>query len=121
MNADAPDDVEDRALRALQEGERIKCMRPVPIIGGPDELAPVVAEAWAQAQAFWSRFLLLGAPVDGTASGSVAQIDLATRQVSLDLKLIRKHNLCDCLTGILAHEVGHHVRYPGTLAVHARM
>ena len=121
MNADAPEDVEDRALRALQEGERMKCSRPVPIIGGSDELAPAVAEAWARAQAFWSKFLLLGAPVDGTASGSVAQIDLATRQVSLDLGLIRKHGLCDCLTGILAHEVGHHVRYPGTLAVHARM
>jgi hypothetical protein len=38
-----------------------------------------------------------------------------------DLGLIRKKGLCDCLTGILAHEVGHHVRYPGTLAVHARM
>src|SRR5262245_35803503 len=121
MNADAPEDVEDRALRALQEGDRMKCARPVPIIGGADELAPAVADAWPKAQAFWSRFLLLGAPVDGTASGSVAQIDLGTRQVALDLKMIRKHGLCDCLECILAHEVGHHVRYPGTLAVHARM
>jgi hypothetical protein len=121
MKADAPEDVEDRALRALREGERVKCTRPVPIIGSSDELAPAVADAWSRAQAFWSKFLLLGAPVNGTASGSVAQIDLATRQVSLDLQLIRQHGLCDCLTGILAHEVGHHVRYPGTLAVHARM
>ena len=121
MNPDTPDDVEDRALRALREGDRMKCARPVPIIGGSDELAGAVADAWPKAQAFWSRFLLLGAPVDGTASGSVAQIDLGTRQVSLDLTLIRKKGLCDCLEGILAHEVGHHVRYPGTLAVHARM
>jgi hypothetical protein len=121
MKPDTPDDVEDRALRALREGERMKCARPVPIIGGSDELAGAVAEAWPKAQEFWSRFLLLGAPVDGTASGSVAQIDLGTRQVALDLKLIRKKGLCDCLEGILAHEVGHHVRYPGTLAVHARM
>src|SRR5687767_7672748 len=91
MNADAPEDVEDRALRALQEGERMKCTRPVPIIGGSDELAPAVEAAWAKAQAYWSKFLLLGAPVNGTASGSVAMIDLATRQVSLDLNLIRKH------------------------------
>src|SRR4051812_11227031 len=121
MNADAPEDVEDRALRAFQEGERMKCTRPVPIIGGSDELAPAVEAAWAKAQSYWSKFLLLGAPINGTASGSVAMIDLATRQVSLDLNLIRKRGLCDCLTGILAHEVGHHVRYPGTLAVHARM
>ncbi len=94
---------------------------PVPIIGGTDDLAAAVAAAWPKAQAVWSKFLLLGAPVDNTASGSVAQIDLSTRQVSLDLQLVRKKNLCGCLEGILAHEVGHHVRYPGTLAVHARM
>jgi hypothetical protein len=119
-----PDDVEERAIRALREPDRPRCRaleRPVPIIGGSDELASAVAAAWPRAQAFWSRFLLLGAPVSGAASGSVAQIDLATRQVALDLGLIRKKGLCDCLEGILAHEVGHHVRYPGTLAVHARM
>jgi hypothetical protein len=118
------EDVEERAIRALREPDGPKCRvpeRPVPIIGGSDELAPAVAEAWPKAQAFWSRFLLLGAPVAGTASGSVAQIDLGTRQVALDLHLIRKKGLCNCLEGILAHEVGHHVRYPGTLAVHARM
>jgi hypothetical protein len=115
------DDIEDRAMEALREGERMRCARPVPIIGGTDPLAPAVEAAWTAAKDYWSKFLLLGAPVDGTASGTVAQIDLGTRQVSLDLKLIRKHNLCDCLEGILAHEVGHHVRYPGTLAVHARM
>ena len=41
--------------------------------------------------------------------------------MSLDLKLIRKHEPVRLPRGILAHEVGHHVRYPGTLAVHARM
>src|SRR5206468_9043729 len=68
------------------------------------------------AQAHWSRFLLLGAPVSGPDSGSVAQIDLGTRQVSLDLRLVREKKLADCVEAILAHEVGHHVRYPGTLA-----
>jgi hypothetical protein len=124
MNPDALEDVEERAIRALREPDRPRCHAPerlVPIIGGLDELAPAVAAAWPKAQAFWSRFLLLSAPVDGAATGSVAQIDLATRQVALDLGLIRTKGLCDCLEGILAHEVGHHVRYPGTLAVHARM
>ncbi len=69
----------------------------------------------------WSRFLLLGGPVHHPACGSVARIDLGTRQVALDLDLIRAQGLGDCLEAILAHEVGHHVRYPGTLAVHARM
>jgi len=121
MKPDTLDDVEEQAAGVLREPDTPRCTRPVPIIGGPDELAAAVAEAWPKAQAFWSRFLLLGAPVDDAASGSVAQIDLSTRQVALDLSLIRRKGLCDCLTGILAHEVGHHVRYPGTLAVHARM
>src|SRR5262249_22848535 len=31
------------------------------------------------------------------------------------------HGLHDCVEGLLSHEVGHHVRYPGTLAVEARL
>ena len=102
-------------------GSKPLTAEPVPILGGADDLAAAVAEAWPRAQAFWSRFLLLGAPVHHPACGSVARIDLGTRQVALDLDLIRRHGLGDCLEAILAHEVGHHVRYPGTLAVHARM
>src|SRR5262249_8649210 len=29
--------------------------------------------------------------------------------------------LLDCVEALLAHEIGHHVRYPGSLVVHARM
>ncbi len=90
-------------------------------VSTPDQLALAVAEAWPRAQAHWSKFLLLGSPVNGPASGSVAQIDLGTRQVSLDFEMLRQKGLDDCIEAILAHEVGHHVRYPGTLAVHARM
>ena len=63
----------------------------------------MVAPAWPKAQAHWSRFLLLGAPVSGPASGSVAQIDLGSRQVSLDLRLVREKKLADCVEAILAH------------------
>lgn len=131
MKPETPDELEARALRVLNEPDQPRCTPPrrgrkpaplpTPIIGGTDDLAAAVAAAWPKAQAVWSKFLLLGAPVDNTASGSVAQIDLSTRQVSLDLQLVRKKNLCGCLEGILAHEIGHHVRYPGTLAVLARM
>jgi hypothetical protein len=131
MKAETPEELEERAFRALNAPDEPRCTKarrgrkpaalPSPIIGGTDDLAAAVAAAWPKAQAFWSKFLLLGAPVDNAAGGSVAQIDLGTRQVSLDLQLVRKKNLCGCLAGILAHEVGHHVRYPGTLAVLARM
>src|SRR5262249_54277168 len=112
-----PENLEERAAAILREPPP----RPVPIIGGSGELAPLASPASPTSQADWSRFLLLGPPVSGPASGSVAQIDLGTRQVSLDLRLVREKNLADCVEAILAHEVGHHVRYPGTLAVHARM
>jgi hypothetical protein len=87
----------------------------------PEKLKLAVAEAWPKAQALWSRFLLLSQPVDQAEQASVAQINLATRQVSLHHKLILGKGLVDCVEALLAHEVGHHVRYPGTLAVEARL
>lgn len=84
-------------------------------------LAELVAEAWPRAQAHWSSFLVMGDPVLGAALPAVAQIHLGTRQVTLDAREIERHGLEDCIEALLAHEVGHHVRYPGTLAVQARM
>jgi hypothetical protein len=85
------------------------------------ELDALVAECWPRAQAHWSRFLLLHPPAGDAGQPSVAHINLATRQVGLHYPLIREKELVDCLEAILAHEVGHHVRYPGTLAVNARL
>lgn len=93
--------------------------KPPPVADA--ELQAIVAECWPRAQAHWSRFLLLRPPVDGTDQASVAQIDLATRQVALHHRLIREKGLLDCVEAMLAHEVGHHIRYPGTLAVQARL
>jgi hypothetical protein len=88
----------------------------------PDpELEALVVECWPRAQAHWSRFLLLRPPADDASQPTVAHIDLATRQVGLHYQLIREKGLLDCVEAILAHEVGHHVRYPATLAVQARL
>src|SRR5207249_5036194 len=78
-------------------------------------------DCWPRAQAHWSRFLLLRPPADDAAQPTVAHIDLGTRQVALHYRLIRAKGLLDCVEALLAHEVGHHVRYPGTLAVQARL
>lgn len=89
-----------------------------------EQLARLDAEirrSWPEAKAFWSRFLLLSEPVDNPTQPSVAQIDLASRQVALNCGLIRDKGLIDCTAALLTHEVGHHVRYPGTLQVDARM
>lgn len=85
------------------------------------ELQARIATCWPQAQAYWSRFLLLGAPQLRADMDSIAQIQLETRQVTLNSDLILKHGLTDCIEGLLAHEIGHHVKYPGTLIVEARM
>jgi hypothetical protein len=88
----------------------------------PDpDLEALVAECWPRAQAHWSRFLLLRPPADDASQPTVAHIDLGTRQVGLHYRLIRAKGLLDCVEAILAHEVGHHVRYPATLAVQARL
>lgn len=84
-------------------------------------LERIVAECWPRAQAFWSRFLLLRPPVDDSNQPSVAHIHLGTRQVALHFERIDNRGLEDCVEAILAHEVGHHVRYPATLAVQARL
>lgn len=76
---------------------------------------------WPSAQAHWSRFLLLNDPDLSNKTESVAQIALSTRQITLNADLIAKHDLLDCIEALLAHEIGHHVRYPGTLVVEARM
>jgi hypothetical protein len=80
-----------------------------------------VARCWPLAQAYWSRFLLLGQPADDSSQPSIAQIDLGTRQVSLNADEILSRGLVGSVEALLAHEVGHHVRFPGTLQTQARL
>jgi hypothetical protein len=65
--------------------------------------------------------LLLSRPLLDCRDTQVARIDLGTRQIGLNGGEIARRGLWDCLEAILAHEIGHHVRYPATLAVSARM
>ncbi|HEX5269754.1 MAG TPA: hypothetical protein VFW33_04665, partial [Gemmataceae bacterium] len=85
------------------------------------ELDALVAACWPRAQGHWSRFLLLQPPADGPEQEAIAQIDLATRRIGLHYRLIRRKCLEDCVEALMAHEVGHHVRYPGTLTTQARL
>jgi hypothetical protein len=85
------------------------------------DLGRAIAEAWPRAQGHWSHFLLLSPPIDNAEQPSVARIHLGTRQVELNGGQIREKDLLGLVEVILAHEVGHHVRYPGSLAVDARL
>jgi hypothetical protein len=93
----------------------------VPSTAERDELRRELHRRWPLAQAHWSRFLLLRAPGEDSAQPSVAQIDLRSRQVTINPELILEKDLANSLEAILAHEVGHHVRYPGTMQTHARL
>jgi hypothetical protein len=87
----------------------------------PERHQQLVKECWPLACARWSRFLLLRQPVDAPGQHSIAQINLADRQVSIDIDAIEKKNLLGSMEAILAHEVGHHVKYPGSLPTQARL
>ncbi len=76
---------------------------------------------WPLAQAHWSRFLLLSDPGEDSTQPSVAQIDLRSRQVTVNTEMILEKDLGDTLEAILAHEVGHHVRFPATMQTLARL
>jgi hypothetical protein len=86
-----------------------------------DELMRELERCWPCAQAHWSRFVLLRQPGEDSTQPSVAQIDLRSRQVTVNAEMILKNGLGDTLEAILAHEVGHHVRFPATMQTQARM
>jgi hypothetical protein len=77
--------------------------------------------AWPQAIARWSSFLVMEEPVLDARQPHIAQINLGTRCVSLNERMIGELGIEDCVPAMLAHELGHHVCYPGTLQVQARL
>lgn len=89
------------------------------------EIAPVmdaVARAWPAAQERWARLVRLAPPVPDPEENHLARIDLGIRQVFVGGRTILQKQLDpDCIEAILAHEIGHHLRYPGTLLVSARL
>ena len=89
--------------------------------GDHPDVASLIRDSWPTAMAKWSSFLILNPPDLRNEQESLAQINLHTRAISLNEMLIRDWELYDCIPAMLAHEIGHHVSYPGTLQVQARM
>ena len=85
------------------------------------EVDRAMAAAWPQAQRYWSTFLLLSPPAHSDEHDSVAWMHLGHRQVSFNRTLIARKKLTASAEAILAHEVGHHVRFPASLSVEARL
>ncbi|MDP2345193.1 MAG: hypothetical protein Q8O67_29885 [Deltaproteobacteria bacterium] len=86
------------------------------------EVQALVDVVWKRAQERWATAMFLSRPT-GSAPDfhSPAAIDLRSRQIVINETMLRDKHLLDSLEGILAHEVGHHVAYPGTLVVDARL
>ena len=85
-------------------------------------------KTWREAQQVWDVSVTLSTPrsTDRTdrAKGQadeLAYIDLETRQVVVNLALLEKMEATSSLTAVLAHELGHHVKYPHTLALAASL
>jgi hypothetical protein len=87
-----------------------------------DRLAALVDEAFPRAVARWSPFLLLARPVVDPDEALVpARVNLRARTISLSAPAISARGLEGVLEALLAHEVGHLVASPGTLAAEARL
>jgi hypothetical protein len=88
-----------------------------------------VARAWKDALALWDVAVSLSPPEPWAGTGKshwkgdepLAYIDLETRQVVVNLALLEKLGAACSLTAVLAHEIGHHVRFPHSLGLAASL
>lgn len=86
-----------------------------------------IRRAWKEALTLWDAEVLLSPPerrgsaAKGHWDGSepLAYIDLSTRQVVVNFELLSTLGAQGSLAAVLAHEIGHHVRFPHTLGLAA--
>jgi hypothetical protein len=77
---------------------------------------------WRAALDRWSRSIALALPrAIEEMNGAIAYIDLATRQTHVNFGRLAKMGVEEHVPCVLAHEVGHHIRYPHTVAESRRM
>jgi hypothetical protein len=81
-----------------------------------------VSTLWRTALDRWSHSIELALPVPiAPPDDSIAYIDLGTRQTHVNYERLRAMGVLEHLPCVLAHEVGHHIRYPHTLTEARRM
>ena len=92
--------------------------------GPPRGAAPTLADvqaAWPKALAHWGLAIQVDLPRLDAKAEALAYIDLTTRDVVVNPAKVESLQAADSLEAILAHELGHHLRYPHSLAVQARL
>ncbi len=96
----------------------------------PDFSADEIGRAWEAAQQVWDMHVTLSRPAAFTSGGReshwqgdepLAYIDLETRQVVVNYPLLTRLGARGSLAAVLAHEIGHHVRFPHTLGEAAQI
>ncbi|MBU8895667.1 hypothetical protein DRW03_20250 [Corallococcus sp. H22C18031201] len=88
-----------------------------------------VEHCWREALALWDMRVQLSPPAphlpfhpeERGLSEPLAYIDLVKRQVFVNFELLVDLGARDSLTAVLAHEIGHHVRFPHTLGWDAEL
>ena len=87
-----------------------------------------VRRAWRAALDLWGVTTNLSPPRPFQRKGPkwradepLAYIDLAIRQVVVNYELLAELGAADSLEAVLAHEVGHHVRFPHSLGLVAEL
>jgi hypothetical protein len=88
-----------------------------------------VAECWRDALALWDVRVQLSPPEPHVPYSKkqapehepLAYIDLVRRQVFVNFELLASMGAAGSLTAVLAHEIGHHVRFPHTLGWDAEL
>jgi len=88
-----------------------------------------VAASWRDALALWDVHVQLSPlepherfrPDTSHAQEPLAYIDLVKRQVFVNFDLLEAMEATGSLTAVLAHEIGHHARFPHTLGWDAEL
>ena len=84
-------------------------------------LQELAFRAFPKALARYSPYLLIGRPILEPESTTLARIDLRSRSLHLGALGIMEASLESALEALIAHEIGHHVAYPGSPTQAARL
>jgi len=80
-----------------------------------------VAAAWPKALLRWGLAIQVDTPRLDPKSPALAYIDLSTRDVVVNPVQLQQIGANGSIEAILAHELGHHLRYPHSLSTQARL
>ena len=94
---------------------------PPPPPKGREPTAEDVKAAWPRALERWGLAIQVDTPHLDPKSPALAYIDLTTREVVVNPEQVAQLGCCESIEAILAHELGHHLRYPHSLSTQARL